>query len=173
MKKFVIFTILTVLLGVSMSGITAHAQNEEIPIVYLEGVEDMTPEEAQEYISSYIDDVMPLDGITELSGNAEIEISGTKIKITFRTQSLLGVAEEIGVKTVSVQYREEGEHTYYNVPVNNSFVEYDSMGYYGSYEVAKPKVGMYYRGKQRHYMIKNGVQYAFFTYTEEKLYTGK
>ncbi len=41
------------------------------------------------------------------------------------------------------------------------------------YEVKDPVIGKYYRGKQKHYIIYDGVEYSYYTYTAEIHFTGE
>lgn len=171
MKKIMSLFFLISAIMIYNNNITAKAEVYEE--VFIDGVEEMTPEEAASYIESVIGIPTSTFGLNELTAINSITPSATSINISFATNCNLGVAQEVGVKQVSIQTREEGSNMYGNVPIAGSYYKTDSIFYAGSYDITNPKVGLYYRGKQKHYIIYNGVEYSYFTYTPEILFTGK
>lgn len=170
MKKILCLFFLASIIAMSSNTIVkAEAYTE----VFIDGVEEMTPEEAAAYIESAIGVPAGTFSINELTGINSISASATTINVFLSTNCNLGVAEEVGVKQVSIQTREEGSNMYGNVPVSGSYYATNTFSYAGSYKITNPKVGLYYRGKQKHYIIYNGVEYSYFTYTNEILFTGK
>lgn len=171
MKKKVILFFLISTIVMFNSGITANAKS--YTEVFIDGVENMTPEDAATYIESVIRVAPGTFAANELTGFNSINPLSDSINVGFATNCNLGLAEEVGVKQVSIQTREEGSNMYGNVPVSGSYYFTNSLSYAGSYNITNPKVGLYYRGKQKHYIIYNGVEYSYFTYTNEILFTGK
>lgn len=171
MKKFFSLVLFMTLIVVSSSNMRVKAEPYEE--VFIDGVEEMTPEEAAAYIESVMGVAPGTFAANELTGINGITPYETKISIIFITNCNLGIAEEVGVKQVSIQTREEGSNMYGNVPVSGSYYATNSLSYAGYYNITNPKVGLYYRGKQKHYIIYNGVEYSYFSYTSEILFTGE
>lgn len=171
MKKIAVF----ILVAIALIGINpgSKAKAEVYEEVFIDGVENMSPEEAAAYIESFIGVPAGTYALDELTGYNTIKATKTAIGITFGTVCNLGLAEEVGVKQVSIQTREEGSNMYGNVPISGSYYFTDSLSYMGYYNITNPKVGLYYRGKQKHYIIYNGVEYSYFSYTSEIMFTGE
>lgn len=144
---------------------------EELKEVFIEGVEDMSYEDATDYIADYIGLPEPLN-LDELTGINAIYYDESGIMVTFTTICNLGPAEQVGVKEVYIQRREEGSNSFGNVPIWEYFYAYetDTHSYSGGYEVKDPVNGLYYRGKQRHFIVYEGVEYSYWSYTGEIQY---
>lgn len=170
MKKIASFIIIVTLIAAFNSNLVVKAEPIE---VFIDGVEDMSPEEAATYIQNYIGVPVGTYALDELTGINMISFNSKTIEVTFTTNCNLGLAEEVGVKQVSIQTREEGSNMYGNVPIAGTYCTKNAVMYAGKYSITNPKVGIYYRGKQKHYIIYNGVEYSYFTYTSEIQFTGK
>lgn len=171
MKKVLGFIILLSVITGFQSNIIVKAEVYEE--VFIDGVEEMNPEDAAAYIESFVGAPAGTFALDELTGFNLITYNETAIQVTFITNCNLGIAEEVGVKQVSIQTREEGSNMYGNVPIAGTYCTKNASGYAGNYSITNPKVGIYYRGKQKHYIIYNGVEYSYFTYTSEIQFTGK
>lgn len=165
MKKLFGLLMLSCLL---IFGSNTVAKAGEIKEVFIEGIEEMSQEEASEYIADYIGLSQPFN-LDELTGINTISFDEDGILVTFTTRCNLGYAEKVGIKEVYLQRRPEGSNTYGNIPIWDYFCDYDTntFSYAGGYEVKDAEEGLYYRGKQRHFIVYEGVEYSYYSYTGE------
>lgn len=108
--------------------------------------------------------------INELTGINSISPYVDIIKIGFATNCNLGVAEEVGVKQISVQARKKGTKVYEDIFIYGSSYYTNSISYMGYYNVIEPEGDLYYRGRIEHYIIYEGIEYSHVTYTSEVFY---
>ena len=145
----------------------------ELKEVFIEGVEDMSVEEASEYIGNYIG-IEPFN-LDELTGISSIAYNSKEFSVIITKKCNLGFAEEVGVKEVYIQHRKEGSNTFGSIMVWEACYTHNTndLSHSVGYELKDPVIWKYYRGKQKHYIIYDGVEYSYYTYTAEIHFTGE